>query len=76
MRKKYQSKILQAIHEDAAGMHKLGIISDAEMREFDRDCLTQEPKKTRKTASSESRSQGSSAGTVRNVRISAKGAGS
>ena len=32
MKKKYQSKILQAIHEDAKGMHKLGIISDTEMR--------------------------------------------
>ena len=72
MRKKYQSKILQAIHEDAAGMHRLGIISDAEMREFDKDCLVPEPKKTRKTAISESRS----VGTVRNVRISAKGSGS
>ena len=76
MRKKYQSKILQAIHEDAAGMHKLGIISDVEMREFDRDCLVQEPKTTRKTVSSESRSQSRSVGTGRNVRISAKSAGS
>ena len=65
MKKKYQSKILQAIHEDAAGMHKLGIISDAEMREFDKDCLVQELKPTRKAPSS--------AGTGRNVRISAKG---
>ena len=72
MSKKYQSKILQAIHEDAAGMHKLGIISDSEMCEFDRDCLVQEPKTTRKIISSQSRS----AGTVPNVRISAKSAGS
>ena len=71
MRKKYQSKILQAIHEDATGMHKLGIISDARMREYDRDCLVQEPETTRKTANSQSRS----AGTGRKVRISAKGAG-
>ena len=71
MRKKYQSKILQAIHEDAAGMHRLGIISDAEMRHYDSECLVQEPEAARKTASSQSRS----AGTGRKVRISAKGAG-
>ena len=76
MKKKYQSKILQAIHEDMKDMHEAGIISDARMREYDRGCLVPEPKPTRKTASSKSRSQGSSAGTVRNVRISAQGSGS
>ena len=68
MKKKYQSKILQAIHEDAAGMHKLGIISDAEMREFDKDCLVQEPKPAYKPVRS--------AGIGRVGRISAKSAGS
>ena len=76
MSKKYQSKILQAIHEDAAGMHKLGITSDTEMREFDKDCLVPEPQNPRKTASPESRSQSGSVGTGRNVRLSAQGAGS
>jgi len=41
--KKYQSKILKVIHQDAKGLHRLGIISDKEMREYDRDCLVQEP---------------------------------
>jgi DNA-binding transcriptional regulator YiaG len=50
MKNKYQSKILQAIHEDMKGMHNLGIISDTEMREFDEDCLVKEPKKTHITA--------------------------
>jgi DNA-binding transcriptional regulator YiaG len=68
MKKKYQSKILQAIHEDAAGMHKLGIISDERMRYYDSECLVQEPKPTRKAPSS--------AGTGRVGRISAKSAGS
>jgi len=72
MKKKYESEMLQVIHEDMMGLHESGIISDKRMREFDKMCLTQEPKKTRKTASSESRP----AGTVRNVRISAKGSGS
>jgi len=71
MKKKYQSKILQVIHEDAEGMHRLGIISDERMRYYDEGCLVPEPKPTRKTASSESSSQSRSAGTVRNVRISA-----
>ena len=68
MKKKYQSKILQAIHEDAKGMHELGIISDERMRYYDNECLVQEPKTLRKVPSS--------AGTGRNVHISAKSAGS
>jgi len=51
-KKKYQSKILQVIHEDMKGMHDLGIISDARMREFDKMCLPQEPKKPHKIAGS------------------------
>ena len=39
MKKKYQSEILQVIHEDMKGMHQLGIIGDARMREFDEMCL-------------------------------------
>jgi len=46
MKKKYQSKILQAIHEDMEGLHKLGIVTNAEMREFDEDCLVQESEPT------------------------------
>ena len=71
MKKKYQSKILQAIHEDMEGLHRIGILSDTEMREFDEDCLVQEPNTSHKTVSSQSRS----AGTGRVGRISAKGAG-
>ena len=69
MRKKFQSKILQAIHEDAKGMHRLGIISDAEMREFDEDCLVQEPKPTRKGKAAVSAKTGHTG------RISAKSTG-
>jgi len=68
LKKKYQSKILQVIHEDMEGMHKLGIISDAEMREFDEDCLVQEPKPAYKPTGS--------AVTAHVNRISAKSAGS
>ena len=41
--KKYQSEILKVIHQDAKGLHRLGIISDKEMREYDRGCLVKEP---------------------------------
>jgi len=41
--KKYQSEALKVIHQDAEGLHRLGIISDKEMREYDHDCLIQEP---------------------------------
>ena len=76
MKKKYQSKILRAIHEDAKEMHEEGLISDERMRYYDSECLVQEPELIYKTASSESRSQSSSAGTGHNVRISAKGSDS
>jgi len=66
--KEYQSKILQAIHEDAKEFHKEELISDERMRYYDRGCLVQEPNKTRKPAAT--------AGSKPAVRISAKGIGS
>ncbi len=42
--KKYQSEALKVIHQDAEGLHRLGIISDKEMQEYDQGCLVQEPK--------------------------------
>ena len=39
MEDKYQSELLGAIHETAAGLHKIGVIDDGEMMEYDRDCL-------------------------------------
>jgi len=72
MKKKYESEILEVLHKDMKGLHRLGIVSDAEMQEFDSECLVQEPKKIRKNASSQARS----IGTRRSVRISAKGTGS
>ena len=66
MKKKYESKILQAIHEDMEGLHKLGIVTDTEMREFDEDCLVQKPVKIHRSSSS--------VGSTQAVRISAKSA--
>ena len=71
MKSKYESEMLQVIHENMKGLHKLGILSDAEMREFDNDCLVQDPKNPRKTSSPKT----SSGGTKPAVRISAKGTG-
>jgi DNA-binding transcriptional regulator YiaG len=42
--KKYQSEALKVIHQDAEGLHRLGIISDKEMQEYDRGCLVPQPK--------------------------------
>jgi hypothetical protein len=43
VKKKYQSEISMIVHQDAEGMHQLGIIDDVRMREFDDMCLVQEP---------------------------------
>ena len=42
--KKYQSEALMVIHQDAEGLHRLGIISDDEMKEYDEGCLVKEAK--------------------------------
>jgi len=47
MKKKYQSKILGAIHEEAQSLHEAGIIDDIGMKEFDETCLV--PTGTNKT---------------------------
>jgi len=72
MKKKYQSKILQAIHEDMKDMHEEGLISDERMRYFGSECLVQEPTPTYTTPISKN----SLGRTKPAVRISAKGAGS
>jgi len=36
---KYESDILETLHEDAITDFKLGFISEAEMREYDKMCL-------------------------------------
>ncbi len=40
MAKKYQSEALEALHETAAGLHRLGLIDTKTMRDFDASCLT------------------------------------
>ena len=42
MKYKYESELLQVLHEEWLDMHRSGIVSDEEMREFEKDCIIQE----------------------------------
>jgi putative transcriptional regulator len=44
MKKKYDSEILEIIHQDAQGLFEIGAIDAARMREFDEMCLIPTPK--------------------------------
>ena len=37
---KYRSRISEAVHETARGLHRIGLIDQKTMREFDATCLT------------------------------------
>jgi hypothetical protein len=39
MDNKYQSDFLGSLHETAIGLHKIGVINDDEMQEYDRNCI-------------------------------------
>jgi putative transcriptional regulator len=38
--KKFRSRLSEAIHETASGLHRAGLLDKATMREFDASCLT------------------------------------
>lgn len=40
MAKKYRSEALEALHETAMGLNRLGLIDAKTMRDFDASCLT------------------------------------
>ena len=40
--KKYRSEICEVMHQDAMAEFEAGLISEAEMREFDELCLVEE----------------------------------
>jgi DNA-binding transcriptional regulator YiaG len=46
MRKKYQSEALMVCHQSAEYLYKTGVIDEAEMREYDEDCLVPEQAST------------------------------
>jgi putative transcriptional regulator len=43
MKKKYESELLEVIHQSAQDLYEIGVISEARMREYDMDCLVPEP---------------------------------
>jgi len=47
--KKYKSEALMVLHQDAEGLHRMGIIKENEMKEYDEGCLVKEPKQSYKT---------------------------
>ena len=42
MKYKYESEILQVLHEEWMDMHRSGFVSDEEMREFEEICFGEE----------------------------------
>ena len=49
MKKKYKSDAFKCIHEGVTGLFKAGLLSAAEMKKFDSDCLVQEEKPIQST---------------------------
>jgi len=47
--KEYRDEIAMVCHEIVKDGHNLGIINDAEMKEFEEDCFAEEPKTKYKT---------------------------
>jgi putative transcriptional regulator len=45
MGKKYYSEALEAVHQSAEDLYKIGAISENEMKEFDEGCFVNEPEK-------------------------------
>jgi DNA-binding transcriptional regulator YiaG len=54
---KYKSEIFEVIHQSGAAKYEIGAISAAEMREYDKMCLVQEPKPAHKAANPAKREQ-------------------
>jgi len=52
MEKKYESEALMVSHQSAQDLFELGVINDAEMREFDEMCLVKEPETAYETKQS------------------------
>lgn len=48
MEKKYQSDIMEAIHEEAQALFEAGAIDENRMSEYDQACLISKPNKSSK----------------------------
>ncbi len=44
MKRRFKSKVSEAIHELASGLHKVGAINDNAMRHYDESCLIMPPR--------------------------------
>jgi DNA-binding transcriptional regulator YiaG len=53
MDNKNMNEFLGSLHETAAGLHKIGVISDAEMREYDRNCIDRKDETVPETSQSQ-----------------------
>ena len=45
MKKRKKNELLNSLHETAVGLHKIGVINDKEMQEYNRDSLVRKPSK-------------------------------
>ena len=54
---KYESDILETIHESATEMFKIGAISEERMREYDEMCLASETDTDKTSAARKSKSE-------------------
>ncbi len=52
MNENYRTELPGVLHETAAGLHKIGVIDNEEMLEYDRDCLIQVPNFSSKSTQS------------------------
>ena len=48
----YRSPMSATVHEAAAGLHRIGLVDRATMREFDRSCKTSHPAPARMCSTS------------------------
>ena len=58
MRKKYQSEILEAVHEEAQALFEAGAISKERMDEYNHACLTPKKSTAQKTVNPEFNTSG------------------
>jgi putative transcriptional regulator len=54
---KYESDILETIHESATEMFKIGAISEERMREYDEMCLASETDDTEPSAAQKTKTE-------------------
>ena len=51
MKRKYKSEALEALHETVSGLHKIGLMSEEDMRFYDEGCLVKSAPETERAPS-------------------------